>query len=211
MPVVACSAWDLIASTPVRWVESPLGILPCTTRHTLTPKAVSPKPQKTFFTNVRPSLAEPLFTVDLNHDKPGTYDFGFINSSKYTGDIKYLPVDNSQGFWGVTSTSYGIGDSSNMKEKSMNAIVDTGTTLLLVPKKVLKAYYKHVDGAKDSSDAGGYIFPCDTTLPDFLIGFGDYTAVIPGSAVNNSVIDDTSKSSTRSLLSIPNPLCDPVY
>jgi len=81
-----------------------------------------------------------------------------------------------------------------MKDKSINAIVDTGTTLLLVPKKVLKAYYKQVDGAKNSDDVGGYMFPCDTTLPDFLIGFGDYTAVIPGSAINNSVIDDTSKS-----------------
>lgn len=135
--------------------------------------------------------------MDLNHNVPGSYDFGFIKSSKYTGDIKYLPVDNSQGFWGVTSTSYGVGDSSNMKDKSINAIIDTGTTLLLVPKKVLKAYYKQVDGAKNSDDAGGYIFPCDTFLPDFLIGLGDYTAVIPGSAIKNSDIDGTSKSSSN--------------
>ena len=177
----------------------------------MTSKAVSPEPQKTFFTNVRPSLAKPLFTVNLNHDKPGSYDFGFIDSSKYTGDIKYLPVDNSQGFWGVTSTSYGVGDSSNMKTKSINAIVDTGTTLLLVPKKVLKAYYKQVEGAKDSSDAGGYIFPCATTLPDFLIGFGDYTAVIPGSAINNSVVDDSSKSPSNALSSLPELRWGPVY
>ncbi|MCJ1389775.1 Type I transmembrane sorting receptor [Xylographa bjoerkii] len=151
--------------------------------------AVSPNPQKTFFTNVKPSLAAPLFTADLYHDQPGTFDFGTIDSTKYTGGITYVPVNNSQGFWGVTSSSYGIGSSSNMVEKKIDAIVDTGTTLLLVPQEVLDAYYKKVKGSKNSDADGGYIFPCDATLPDFYIGMGNYTAMVPASAINTGPAD----------------------
>ncbi|MCJ1471876.1 Type I transmembrane sorting receptor [Lambiella insularis] len=145
---------------------------------------VSPTPQKTFFTNVKKSLASPLFTADLYHDGPGTYDFGKIDDTKYTGTISYVPVDSKQGFWGITSKSYGIGSSANMVQKDIKAIVDTGTTLLLVPKDVMTAYYKDVKGAKNSDSDGGYIFPCDATLPDFYIGIGDYTAMVPASAIN---------------------------
>ena len=154
---------------------------------------MSPKPQKTFFTNVKANLAAPLFTADLNHNAPGSYDFGFIDSRKYTGSITYLPVNNTQGFWGVTSTSYGIGDSSSMTTKNIEAIVDTGTSLLLVPQDVLDAYYGQVKGSKNSKSDQGYIFPCQATLPDFIIGLGDYKAVIPGTAVNNTAVSDTRK------------------
>ena len=155
---------------------------------------VSPTTQKPFFSNVKANLAAPLVTADLNQDATGSYDVGFIDSTKYTGSITYLPANNSQGFWGVTSTSYGVGDSSNMTTKSIEAIVDTGTSLLLVPQDVLDAYYGQVKGAKNSKSDQGYIFPCQATLPDFIIGLGEYDAVIPGAAVNNTAVSDTRKS-----------------
>ena len=163
---------------------------------------MSPDPQKTFFTNVKSSLALPLFTADLYHDQPGTFDFGTIDSTKYSGTITYVPVNNTQGFWGVTSSSYGIGSSSNMVQKEIQSIVDTGTTLLLVPKEVLEAYYKQVKGSKNSDADGGYIFPCDAKLPDFYIGFRNYTAMVPASAINTGPADGDSKS--------PHPFRKPV-
>lgn len=143
---------------------------------------------------MKSSLASPLFTADLYHDGPGIYDFGKIDSTKYTGTISYVPVDSKDGFWGITSKSYGIGSSSNMVQKDIKAIVDTGTTLLLVPEDVLKAYYKDVTGAKNSSSDGGYTFPCDATLPDFYIGIGDYTAMVPASAINTGPASGNGES-----------------
>lgn len=61
---------------------------------------VSPTPQKTFFDTVKSSLAKQLFAVNLKYHAAGTYDFGFIDSTKYTGAITYVNVDSSQGFWG---------------------------------------------------------------------------------------------------------------
>lgn len=65
---------------------------------------VTPKKQSTFFDNALPDLEEPVFTADLKHSEPGSYDFGIIDSSKYSGDITYTDVDNSKGFWGFTAT-----------------------------------------------------------------------------------------------------------
>ena len=64
-------------------------------RVTTTSKAT---PQKTFFENVMNDLSEPLFTANLKDNMgAGTYEFGVIDNSKFTGDISYTDVDNSQG------------------------------------------------------------------------------------------------------------------
>ena len=144
-------------------------------------------PQETFFGNVKSKLPLPLFTADLKHNAPGSYDFGFIDKSKYTGDIKYFPADSSSAYWGVTSQRYAVKGQKGV-EKSIKTIVDTGTTLLLMPQDVLDAYYKQVPKSRNDTNLGGYVYPCGTKLPDFEIGFGsapnEFTATIPSTLMD---------------------------
>lgn len=70
---------------------------------------VSPNAQTTFFDTVKSQLDSPLFAVTLKHNAPGSYDFGYIDKSKYTGTLAYADVDDSQGFWSFTADSYKIG------------------------------------------------------------------------------------------------------
>ena len=148
---------------------------------------VSPNQQKTFFSNVKDSLAEPLFTADLRHQQPGSYDFGFVNSSKYTGELVYLPADSSRGFWGIDQIGYQIGgDGSSLTSTSVGAIVDSGTTLLLMTEEVVGAYYSQVAGAQNSTSQGGFIFPCTSKLPDLFVGFQGYTARVDSQYLNFS-------------------------
>lgn len=70
---------------------------------------VKPQAQKTFFDTVKSQLDKPLFAVTLKHNKPGSYDFGYIDKSKYTGQLAYTDVDSSQGFWMFTADSYKVG------------------------------------------------------------------------------------------------------
>lgn len=144
---------------------------------------VSPTQQKTFYDNVKSSLATPVFAVTLKHQAPGTYDFGFIDDSKYTGSLTYASVDNSQGFWQFTADGYSVG-SSGSGGSSFSAIADTGTTLVLLDDSIVSDYYSQVDGAQNSSSDGGYVFDCSATLPDFTVQIGDYSAVIPGDYIN---------------------------
>ncbi|KAH8688973.1 aspartic proteinase II-1 [Talaromyces proteolyticus] len=143
---------------------------------------VSPKPQKTFFDNVKDYLSKPIFGVLLKHGAPGVYDFGFTDDSKYTGEITYTDVDDSEGFWSFTADGYSVGSSSEdsvSASESVTGIADTGTTLLL-DDSIVDAYYKKVDGAEYDSSQGGYVFPSSTTPPDLSFKIGGYTATVPG-------------------------------
>lgn len=146
---------------------------------------VKPQAQTTWFdSGVKQGLFESnVFTADLKHNAPGSYDFGYIDDSKYTGEITYTPVDNSQGFWEFTGTGYGVG-SGNFNEQSIDAIADTGTTLLLMDDSIVDDYYSQVDGAQNDQQQGGYVFDCSADLPDMILGIGDGQATIPGSLMS---------------------------
>jgi len=159
----------------------------------------SPNPVKTFFSNAIPTLASPLFTVNLKKGTPGNYNFGYIDSTEYTGSITYVPVNTANGFWEFTGNGYAIG-SGAFVSSSIDAIADTGTTLLYLPTTVVSAYYAKVSGAKYVSSQGGYTYPCSATLPSITLGIGGYKAVVPGSYINYAPATSTSECRVPSLL-----------
>jgi len=152
---------------------------------------VTPTPAKTFFFNALNSLESPVFTANLEYHAAGTYDFGFIDSSKYTGTITYAAVDTANGFWEITGSGYAIG-SATFKSISIDAIVDTGTTLLYVPESVSSAYWAKVSGAQNSEEEGGWIFPCSATLPSFTFGIGSAKFVVPGDFINYAPVEGST-------------------
>ncbi|RMD43910.1 hypothetical protein DV735_g1171, partial [Chaetothyriales sp. CBS 134920] len=156
---------------------------------------VSPNPATTWFQSAidQNLLNQNLFTVDLKKGEPGTYDFGYIDSGKYTGSITYTSVDSSQGFWAFTSSGYSVG-SGSFTRTSYSGIADTGTTLLLLPDSVVDAYYAQVSGAENSSSEGGYVFPCSASLPNFVVGIGSSRFTIPGSYLNYAPTDSTGST-----------------
>ncbi|KAI9721283.1 MAG: hypothetical protein M1812_002445 [Candelaria pacifica] len=152
---------------------------------------VKPVQQKTFFDNAKASLSSPIFSAYLKRNQPGSYDFGFIDNSKYKGSLTYTNVNTANGFWEFTSNGYAIG-SGGFVSQSIDAIADTGTTLLLIPQNIVTAYYAQVRGAKYDSTQGGYTFPCSTTLPNFIVGIGSYRATVPGSLINFAPVTSTT-------------------
>lgn len=143
---------------------------------------VEPTSQSTWFTNAIPQLDSPVFTADLKYQAAGTYDFGFIDTTKYTGNITYTTVNTNPGYWTFTSSGYGVG--STFTSTSITGIADTGTTLLYLPATIVRAYYAQVSGAANSASVGGYVFPCTATLPNFVFGIGTARITIPGTYIN---------------------------
>ncbi|TGJ80708.1 hypothetical protein E0Z10_g8055 [Xylaria hypoxylon] len=151
---------------------------------------VQPTQQKTFFDNVQSSLAEPLFTADLRAGANGAYEFGRIDTSKFTGDLTFVDIDNSQGFWQFTSDSFAVdGGAAQTSVKGNQAIADTGTTLLLADPAVAAAYYAQVDGAQNDQQQGGFTIPCAAKLPDLQLAVGDATATVKGADLSFAPID----------------------
>ncbi|OAL44356.1 aspartic protease PEP1 [Pyrenochaeta sp. DS3sAY3a] len=153
---------------------------------------VKPTQQTTFFDTVLSQLAQPLFAVDLKYHAAGSYDFGFIDNTKYTGAITYVNADNSEGWWGVTATAYSVGTTTT--KATIAGILDTGTTLLYIDTAIVKAYYAKVTGSKNDASQGGYTFPCSATLPDFSLTFGGVKQTVPGKHINYAPISSGSST-----------------
>ncbi|EGC44783.1 propenicillopepsin-JT2 [Histoplasma capsulatum var. duboisii H88] len=146
-------------------------------------RVVRPEKQVGFFDNVKDTLPEPLFAVSLKKSKPGTFDFGFIDNDKYDGNIKYTPVHKG-GFWSITSTGYVIGNSGS-NNTPIKGLLDTGTTMVLLPEPIVHDYHSKIPGSTKASSQlnpflNGWIFPCNATIQSFsLIVENDYRATIP--------------------------------
>ncbi|KAM0283984.1 hypothetical protein ACHAQH_002179 [Verticillium albo-atrum] len=154
---------------------------------------VKPQKQKTFFDNVMPSLAEPVFTADLKKAAVGAYEFGRVDPAKFVGQMTYVPVNTSNGFWQFSSESFSVnGGAPQPGQPGGQAIADTGTTIILANPVTVQGYYEQVQGAVNDQQQGGFTFPCATQLPDLALDVGgQYMARVKGSDINFAQVSDT--------------------
>jgi hypothetical protein len=125
-----------------------------------------PKKQQTWFDNIRQTLAAPLFTASLKRGAPGTYDFGYIDKSKYKGQIVWSNVSPGA-YWGLKPTGFSIGNGP-VENFTFGGIADTGSSLMYLPDKIVRKYWGTVKGARTGL-TGDWQFPCNTTLPDISL------------------------------------------
>jgi len=69
---------------------------------------VRPQHQTTFFDTIKSQLAMPVFSVNLKNDSTGTYQFGGIDNTKFTGELTTVPLQPG-GFWQVASPTFTVG------------------------------------------------------------------------------------------------------
>ena len=68
------------------------GLMFAGSQHLIT-RTVMPRPQKTFLQNAldQGAIEEAVFTADLQRGAAGSYDFGFIDPTKYIEPITWVP------------------------------------------------------------------------------------------------------------------------
>lgn len=154
---------------------------------------IQPVPQKTFFENLVQDLDEPVMTVLLKSDENGgvgSYEFGRIDPTKFTGNLIEVSVDNSRGHWEISTPRFKVGGQDAQAQDiqiTPTAIVDTGTTLMLGSPDLVQGYYQDVDGAQVLFSDGSVGFPCNAELPPLQVQVGqgpNHYVEIPGSAMN---------------------------
>jgi aspergillopepsin I len=167
---------------------------------------VRPIKQKTFFDNIKDQLAMPVLTADLYLSAQGSFNFGFINESLIDGDITWADVDTSntqQGWWSIPVEGFRVG-SRPFVASPFPSIVDTGTTTVFFPPDAVKAYYAQVSGASNSSEFGGFVFPCNSSLPDFNVTISGVELTIPGDQLNLGIIQGNTCFGT--MQTVPTPV-----
>lgn len=145
--------------------------------------------QKSVFSALEPHLNSSLFTVDLKFHDDGEYEFGYIDSSKYHDEIYYVPLIDGAMYWSLNFTMYTFSGAHLWYAQDHLAIVDTGTSLMLLPNRIVDAYYAAVKGAAFGVE--GWAFPCETKLPHFQLAFGhtdDSKFTIPGEYINYALL-----------------------
>ncbi|KAF9955291.1 Type I transmembrane sorting receptor [Mortierella alpina] len=107
------------------------------------------------------ALALPVVSVFLPSQRlfngvGGQYLFGGIDSTKYTGELTYVPV-TKKGYWQISIEDVGFNDQS--LGVASQGIVDTGTTLIIVGDEAAASIHSNIGGAfNDPKD--GWMVPC---------------------------------------------------
>ncbi|KAG8943285.1 hypothetical protein FRC04_002965 [Tulasnella sp. 424] len=141
--------------------------------------------QPTFFENLLKSnkLAAPIFSIHLTrHRSSGSsLCLGCYDSSKAAGPITWVPV-TSMTYWAVSMPSALVNGRPVDMSTSVTAAIDSGTTLIYVPKAVASAIYRQIPGARQADaqyGEGFWTYPCNSR-PNIQLAFGDnYFALSP--------------------------------
>jgi aspergillopepsin I len=148
---------------------------------------VRPKKVLTWFDNVRGQLAQPLFVSILKRNAPGSFDFGFLDKKKYVGDIAWVGVNSSKGFWDFKVEGFGVGNGAIKRTNTYN-IIDTGSSLWFMPQELVRDYYNKVPGARgppatNMASLTGWTVPCNATMPDITLVVSGKRVSVPGKNV----------------------------
>ena len=120
---------------------------------------------------------QPIFSFYLGDNGPGELTFGGYDPSKFEGDLTYVKLTAAT-YWQINLDGATSGDYESPKD--MSAIVDSGTSLIVGPKKEITQLAKAV-GAKPNI-MGEYTIDCDTLdqVPDVVFKIDGKDYVVPG-------------------------------
>ncbi|KAI9247534.1 aspartic peptidase domain-containing protein [Sporodiniella umbellata] len=134
-------------------------------------------------------LDEPLFAIYSQHNA-GEIDFGGVDSNRFQGDISFVDVVDN-GYWMIQLKEARFGELYFPKRK---AIVDSGSTLIIMPKRDADMLHQVIPDAMKNGD-GTWSFPCDSiaSMPPLTIQTQQGTFVLPASALFLAPINPSSK------------------
>ncbi|PIA19166.1 peptidase A1 [Coemansia reversa NRRL 1564] len=123
----------------------------------------------TFLDNIYENkyLKDPIFSVYIRekdkNDYAGEYLFGDYDKNKFEGDLTWVPLHTPK-FWEIILDKVALSVEGVGKEEmdiSGPAIIDTGTTLIVMNEKQATEFHRGIPSA-ENSEIYGWIMPCNT-------------------------------------------------
>ncbi|KAF2740649.1 acid protease [Polyplosphaeria fusca] len=117
------------------------------------------------------TLKAKMFCIHLSRTADGFNDgeinFGDVNKERYDGDLNYIKIaDNDRGFWEIGIEDAGV-DGTKIGFTGRSAILDSGTSFILMPNDDAVAVHKLIPGFSQSGET--FTVPCSTTKPVQII------------------------------------------
>ncbi|RIB08622.1 aspartic peptidase domain-containing protein [Gigaspora rosea] len=125
----------------------------------------------------------PIFSFHFQHyydfDDQGTFTLGGVDKSKLKGKITFnsvipTPILNAIAFWLINLDDASV-DGKPLSFSGKSAIIDTGTSIMIIPPNDAKAIHDKIPDSEFDSQSELYIIPCDTTaIVSLKFGGVDY-------------------------------------
>jgi hypothetical protein len=116
-------------------------------------------------------MPEPVFGYYIGDHRAGELTIGGVNTDYYTGDFTYVPLKDKS-YWEIALEGVKL-NGDVVDSETVNAIVDSGTSLFAGPTDVSKAIAKTLGAT--SILGREYIIGCDKQFTlSFTIGGNDY-------------------------------------
>ncbi|SGZ17484.1 BQ5605_C020g09124 [Microbotryum silenes-dioicae] len=134
----------------------------------------------TFFENllITNAISQPLIAFSLNYATPtGELVIGGTDSSKFqAASMQYHNV-TARGYWQIACEGIVI-DGHVVQGTKMDAAIDTGTALMLIPTDVATALFHAIPGSHQSTTSG-WLVPCQSAIETIGLSFGGITYKVP--------------------------------
>ena len=119
-------------------------------------------------------------------DNGGELFLGGTDTSKFTGSLTFSNLITSPAFWEISLQGATVG-SKSIFTRAVDAIVDTGTTLIIGDTTNVAAIYAAIPGSKDASNTVGegfFTIPCDAVPSNVALKLGGKSFTISSDALN---------------------------
>ncbi|RIB30112.1 aspartic peptidase domain-containing protein [Gigaspora rosea] len=111
------------------------------------------------------SVENPFFGFHLQRSKDkgdtGSLTLGGVDNSKFVGNITFSKLVNKKGFWEIKLDDASVNGKA-LDFNGRNAIIDTGTTLVIIPLQDAEKIHKQIPGATKIN--GQFVVPCNTNV-----------------------------------------------
>ncbi|KAF9114359.1 hypothetical protein BGX27_011100 [Mortierella sp. AM989] len=116
----------------------------------------------------RKTIIQPIVSLWLGRQRVGgstegsggAVIFGGVDTTKYVGNFTWAPITDKNS-WKIRLDAVSIAGKD--LGLSGDALIDSGTSLIIVPKNVASIFHDHIPGAIEAPQVG-WILPCNTSV-----------------------------------------------
>jgi len=113
-------------------------------------------------------IPDPQFSFKLAETGSSLF-IGGQDPSLFTGTTEFHTLSSGMGFWQIGNTTAKVGGVPAVS--GFDAIIDSGTTLIVGPPQAVATFYSQIPGAQANSQ-GFFTVPCSANIPTVAFNWG---------------------------------------
>lgn len=125
---------------------------------------------------------------------------GGVNATLYSGPINYIPLVDAGSYWLIPLTDIKIGGVST-GVNFPSTIIDTGTSLIGMPRAAVEAIYSRIPGSAPFGAQGLYSFPCTASV-SLSFTFGGIEYPMRSTDFNNGATSSSGRTCVGAIFAL---------